>query len=100
MLVSFLAYSSTLNMEATCSSETSADFQRTTRHYIAEDRNLFQNEIVFVAFSLIFTHRRIFDINAEVQKQKYVYPVPVLKDSDDVTLVMTGFPGLVRLLIF
>jgi hypothetical protein len=35
-----LAYSSTLNMEATCSSATSDDFQRTTRRYITKDRNL------------------------------------------------------------
>jgi hypothetical protein len=35
-LVSCLAYSSTLKMEAICSSETSNDFQRTTRRYILE----------------------------------------------------------------
>jgi hypothetical protein len=40
-LVSCLAYSSTLKMEATCSSETSVDFQRTTRRYIPEVRTLF-----------------------------------------------------------
>jgi hypothetical protein len=40
MLVSFSAYSSTLKMEATCSSETPADFQLTTWHYISEDRTL------------------------------------------------------------
>jgi hypothetical protein len=33
-LVSCLAYSSTLKMEVTCSSETWVDFQRTTQHYI------------------------------------------------------------------
>jgi hypothetical protein len=33
-LVSCLAYSSTLKMEATCPSETSVDFQRTTWRYI------------------------------------------------------------------
>jgi hypothetical protein len=33
-----LVYSSTLKMEATRSSEMSAEFQRTTRRYIAEDR--------------------------------------------------------------
>jgi hypothetical protein len=32
--------SSTLQMEATCSSETSDDFERTTRCYIPEDRTL------------------------------------------------------------
>jgi hypothetical protein len=31
-----LAYSSTLKMEATCSSETSVDFQRTTLRYISQ----------------------------------------------------------------
>jgi hypothetical protein len=33
MLVSFLAYSSTMKMAATCSSETSVGFQQTMRHY-------------------------------------------------------------------
>jgi hypothetical protein len=33
-------YSSTLKMEATCSFETSVDFQATTWRYIPEDRNL------------------------------------------------------------
>jgi hypothetical protein len=37
MLVSCLAYSSTLNVEATCSSETSDDSDYT--HYIPEDRS-------------------------------------------------------------
>jgi hypothetical protein len=39
-LISFLAYSFTLKMEAACSSETSVDTQRTTRRYIPEDRTL------------------------------------------------------------
>jgi hypothetical protein len=34
------AYSSTLKLEAICSSETSVDFQRTTRRYIPKDRTL------------------------------------------------------------
>jgi hypothetical protein len=37
MLISRLTYSSTLKMKATCSSETSVDFQRTTRCYISQD---------------------------------------------------------------
>jgi hypothetical protein len=37
LLISCLAYSSTLMNEATCSSETSVDFQRTARRYIPED---------------------------------------------------------------
>jgi hypothetical protein len=40
MHVFCLAYSSTQKTEATCSSETSVDFQRTTRCYIQEDRIL------------------------------------------------------------
>jgi hypothetical protein len=38
LLVSCLTYSSTLKMEEICFSETSVDFQRTTRRYIPEDR--------------------------------------------------------------
>jgi hypothetical protein len=40
LLATCSAYSSTLKMEAICSSETSADFQRTTRRYIPEDSTL------------------------------------------------------------
>jgi hypothetical protein len=39
-LVSCLAYSSTLKVEAICSSETSVRFQRTTRRYIPGDSTL------------------------------------------------------------
>jgi hypothetical protein len=35
-----LAYSSPLEMEATCSSKISVDFQQTTQCYIPEDRTL------------------------------------------------------------
>jgi hypothetical protein len=38
--ISSLAYSSTLKMEATCSSETSVDFQRATLRYITEGKTL------------------------------------------------------------
>jgi hypothetical protein len=55
MLVSCLAYSSTLKMEATYTSETSVYFQRTTWRYIAEDRALLMQFITFFdAISLIF----------------------------------------------
>jgi hypothetical protein len=40
MLVSCMAYSSTLKIEVICSSETSVDFQRTTRRYIPEGSTL------------------------------------------------------------
>jgi hypothetical protein len=42
MLVSGLPHASALNMEAIHSSKTSADFQRTARHYITEDNSLEQ----------------------------------------------------------
>jgi hypothetical protein len=40
MLVSCLAYSSTLKLKATCFSETSVGFQQTIRHYIPQWRIL------------------------------------------------------------
>jgi hypothetical protein len=42
ILDSYLAYSSTLTVEATYSSETSVEVQRTTWRYIPEDRTLQQ----------------------------------------------------------
>jgi hypothetical protein len=46
MLVSCLTYSSTLKMDAICSSETCVEFHRTTRHYIPEGRTLFYKHSV------------------------------------------------------
>jgi hypothetical protein len=40
VLVSCLAYTSPLMMDATFSSETSVNFYRTTLHYILEDGNI------------------------------------------------------------
>jgi hypothetical protein len=40
MLVSCLAYSSTLKMESICSSKMLVDVQQTTQRYIPEDRTL------------------------------------------------------------
>jgi hypothetical protein len=45
-LVCFFPYYSALTIEETCSSETSVDFQRTTRRYILEYRNLHINELL------------------------------------------------------
>jgi hypothetical protein len=42
-MISRLVYFLTLNMEVTCSSETSVDFQLTTRRYISEYRTLHNN---------------------------------------------------------
>jgi hypothetical protein len=41
-LISCLAYSSILQMEATCSSETSVDVQRTKRRYVPEESSSYQ----------------------------------------------------------
>jgi hypothetical protein len=41
--VSFLAYTSSLNTEAICSSETSVEFHRNIWHYIPEERNFYNN---------------------------------------------------------
>jgi hypothetical protein len=45
-LVCFFPYCSALTIDATWSSETSADFQRTTRRYILEYSNLHINELL------------------------------------------------------
>jgi hypothetical protein len=62
ILVLFLAYSSALKMEATCSSETSFDFHRTTWCYIREDRilhnhcceNLISYNFLFNSTAMLF----------------------------------------------
>jgi hypothetical protein len=51
MMVSCSDYSSTLKMENVCSSETSVDFQRTTRRYIPEDTTLLQSQIFYTGFT-------------------------------------------------
>jgi hypothetical protein len=43
-----------LKVEATCSFEISVDFQRTTQHYIPEDRNLYSKIIIGEHVSDIF----------------------------------------------
>jgi hypothetical protein len=56
MPVSCLAYSSTLKMKATWSSETSVDFQRTTRRYIPEDRTLQEVHLLPVCMYVLLLH--------------------------------------------
>jgi hypothetical protein len=53
------AYSSTLKMEAMCSSETSADFQRTTRRYIPEDSTLYNHHCENLKSYTVFLHRQV-----------------------------------------
>jgi hypothetical protein len=52
MLIARLAYLSTLKTEATCSSETSADFQGSTGHYIREHRT-FCKGLLHVLFCIL-----------------------------------------------
>jgi hypothetical protein len=50
MLVSCVAYSSNLKMEATCPSEKSVDFQQTTRRYISEDTILHNHRFEYLKY--------------------------------------------------
>jgi hypothetical protein len=65
-MISCLAYSSTVKMEATCSSQTSADIQRTTPRYIPEDRTIEDELFVKRGMlpqlhdNLVFIHLEIF----------------------------------------
>jgi hypothetical protein len=52
-LVSCSAYSSTLKMEAICSSETSVDIQQITQRYIPEDSTLHNYTCCFISKSLL-----------------------------------------------
>jgi hypothetical protein len=53
ILVSCLAHSLFLEMQMTCSSETSVDFQWTTRHYVPEHRTLLMMVTDLLFFSVI-----------------------------------------------
>jgi hypothetical protein len=60
MLVSCLAYSSTLKMEEICFSETSVDFQQATCHHIPEDRTIFRINFYSSFWNASTSHFRIF----------------------------------------
>jgi hypothetical protein len=62
-MVSCLAYSLTLKMEAICSFVMSVDFQRTTRRHVSEDRTL-QLLVKFIRrISMFISYLRIKSIN-------------------------------------
>jgi hypothetical protein len=67
MLVSRLAYSSTLKMEVACSSETSVEFKRTTRHYIPEYRTLKGNYQFLKEISVLWSYSETYFFNIFVQ---------------------------------
>jgi hypothetical protein len=54
MLVSYLAYSSILKMEATYSFETSVAFQQTTWHYIPKDTTLYSQQLFLTRRGLLY----------------------------------------------
>jgi hypothetical protein len=58
MLVSCLAYPSTLNMDVKCSSETSVGFQQTTQHYIPADRTIHNIEFATAMSILTRLHTK------------------------------------------
>jgi hypothetical protein len=67
ILVSCLAFSSILKMKTTCSSETSAAFQRTTWRYIPEDRTLTQ-----MGFKLRRVIMRLIKTFADKRPRKHI----------------------------
>jgi hypothetical protein len=71
-LVSF----SILKMEVICSSETSVDFQRTTRHYIPEDRSL---QLFNIDLSVVL---RIQQLKVETRTPYYTLHMPLMSYSN------------------
>jgi hypothetical protein len=65
-----VAYSSTLKMEATYSSETSVDFQRTIRRYITEDRTVHNHRCDNLKSCLVIKYCifsfEVFSCNSEI----------------------------------
>jgi hypothetical protein len=55
-----LVFAWTLKMEATCSSETSVDSQRTTRRYILEDRTLVSKDFMTKSSRIVEMYGNIF----------------------------------------
>jgi hypothetical protein len=70
-LVPCLAYSSTLKMEATCSSEILVGFQRTTQHYIPVGRTL-RSKLLLTVTSVSFMPRKVVVIYTLPQLELHV----------------------------
>jgi hypothetical protein len=68
-LVSCSVYSSTLKIEATSSSETSVDFQRTTWRYIPEDRTFRKHCCEKLKAYFWFTGRNTFELSHATQRR-------------------------------
>jgi hypothetical protein len=87
MLVSCLAYFSTVNTEATCSFETSVGFQRTIRRCIPEDKPL--RAVFMLRLRLIFTVVR----NLTRQRMSFRKYVNLCRVQFS-TLIVTPLTGL------
>jgi hypothetical protein len=84
MLTSCLAYSSTLKMEATQSSETCVGFHRTTRHYVPEGRIL--QRIFCCILSIDYSLTLVMDSTNHTPESKPSLPRPL----NSVTNVIIG----------
>jgi hypothetical protein len=71
-LVSCSAYSSTLKMEAICSSETSVDFQRTTQRYIPEDGTLHNHRCENLKSYITKLFSKIWGVHSGIWKLLYL----------------------------
>jgi hypothetical protein len=90
-----LAYSSTLKMEATCSFETSADFQRTTLRYI-QKAELFRiiNVCSYRRISLVnFVYRSVISTGCPISH--YASPVYGFFGSVSTIMVDTSTTGCI-----
>jgi hypothetical protein len=70
-----LAYFLTLKVEAICSSETSSDFQQTTRHYIPEDGTLHSCKIYQITKGTLWNRQIPKQCKIAIYKE---YPISIL----------------------
>jgi hypothetical protein len=77
VLVAYLAYSSTLKIEAIFSSETLVDLHRATRRYIPQDRNsLYSLVPLFIAHNIVLGGIIcFFDLISAARSLKKVYEI-------------------------
>jgi hypothetical protein len=85
MLISFLTYFSTLKMEATCSSEISAEFQWITRSYV-------QKVQLFIITVILLRKYRPGAVSCEIQMRVHRF-VSRGRDVQVSKCIRTGRPG-------
>jgi hypothetical protein len=62
-----LGFSSTLKMEAACSSELSIDFQRTTWLYIPEDGTTIHNFVRYINYAILMKFHQANEVRYNIQ---------------------------------